>query len=179
MVKIPGNTLEARCPERISQVEFDQLLKQYHPMIRKIIYSLHIYRDVDEFYQIGLIALWDAWKWFQKEKGEFSNYAYSFIKGRMLNELNRASKRQERMVLPKEEYWELVEDSFLEQPLEEEFLLAYCPTLTEKEKKWVLFFCIESLSIKEIAEKEKVSLSAVKQWRSGALQKLRLLLGDK
>ncbi|MDP4087218.1 MAG: sigma-70 family RNA polymerase sigma factor [Bacillota bacterium] len=157
-------------------MEFDQLLKQFNPMIYKIMHSLHIYREVDEFYQVGMIALWDAWKWFQEDKGDFTNYAYSYIKGRMMNELNKASKQQERNVFPKEEYWKTIEDPYYEHPLEKELLLSYCTNLTDKEKKWVEYSCLHTLSIKEIAEKEKVSLSAVKLWRSGAKRKLRLLL---
>lgn len=155
-------------------MRFDELSKQYEPMIHKIIHSLHIYKDVDEFYQIGLIALWDAWKGFKAEKGDFSNYAYSFIKGRMLNQLNKERIHAERTVIPKEEYWETAEAPFFDHPLEKEILLSYCISLTIREKKWVVSSFLYSLSIKEMAEKEMVSVSAVKQWRSGAIKKLRL-----
>ncbi|MFB3163800.1 sigma factor-like helix-turn-helix DNA-binding protein [Neobacillus sp. 179-J 1A1 HS] len=50
---------------------------------------------------------------------------------------------------------------------------SYCEGLTEKEAKWVIAMSLDQLSVKEIAEREKVLVSAVKQWRSGALKKLR------
>lgn len=152
---------------------FDQLAKQYEPMIHKIIRSLNIYKDKEEYFHSGLIGLWEAAEAFDPEKGEFTNYAYSYIKGQILNEMNRKNKHDERSFIPKEEFWEAVEDENLGNPLEIEFLLSYCEDLTEKETKWVLYTCVEFLSVREIAEKENVSLSAVKQWRNGAKRKLK------
>ncbi|MFB3163846.1 sigma factor [Neobacillus sp. 179-J 1A1 HS] len=60
---------------------FDELVVQYQPMIHKIIQSLHIYKDEDEFCQTGLIGLWEAAQSFDERKGCFSNYAYTYMKG--------------------------------------------------------------------------------------------------
>lgn len=157
---------------------FEQLAEQYKPMIHRIIHSLKIYHDQEEFYQTGLIALWEASKGFDGGKGKFSNYAYSYIKGRLLSELAAAAKQKERTFHPKEEYWGTIEDQDSPRHLETELLLSYCTELTEKETKWVLASCLYSLTIKEIAEKEHVSVSAVKQWRSSAKRKIgdRLLV---
>jgi RNA polymerase sigma factor (sigma-70 family) len=152
---------------------FDQLARQYEPMIHKIIRSLHIYKNKEDFLHIGLISLWEATLSFNPAKGEFSNYAYSYIRGRILQEMQRNNTHSERSVYPKEEYWETVEDPGLGTPLEKEFLLSYCQGLTEKETKWVLYTCIDFLSVQEIAQKENVSPSAVKQWRKGAKKKLQ------
>jgi DNA-directed RNA polymerase len=151
---------------------FDQLSKQYKPMIHRIIHSLGIYKNIDEFYQVGLIGLWDAAECFEAEKGDFTNYAYSYIKGRILNELSKNSKQEERNVYPKEEYWETVEDTHFDQPFEKEFLLSFCDGLTEKETRWVLDTFYHCLTVREIAKKEGVSISAVKQWRKGAVKKV-------
>jgi RNA polymerase sigma factor (sigma-70 family) len=152
---------------------FDQLAKQYEPMIHKIIRSLNIYKNKEEYFHIGLVGLWEASETFDPAKGEFSNYAYSYIKGQILNEMNRINLREERSVYPKEEYWETIEEQNPGNPLEMEILLSSCQTLTEKETKWVIYTCFEFLSVKEIAEKEQVSISAVKQWRNGAKKKLQ------
>lgn len=165
--------MNARVPKGFAMESFDQLARQYEPMIHKIIHSLHIYKRRDDFVHIGLISLWEASLSYDITKGEFKNYAYSFIRGRILQEMNRNNKYEERSIYPKDEYWETVEDNSLVTPLEEEFLLSYCKGLTEKETKWVLYTCIDFLSIREISEKENVSLSAVKQWRKGAKQKLQ------
>lgn len=152
---------------------FDELVRQYQPMIQKIIRTLHIYKNKEEYFHIGLVGLWEASESFDAEKGSFTNYAYTYIRGLMLKELNRNIKQEERSLHPKEEYWETIEDLNSGTPLEIEFLLSYCEGLTEKETKWVTYTCMEFLSVTEIAERENVSPSAVKQWRSGAKRKLK------
>ncbi|WML46814.1 sigma-70 family RNA polymerase sigma factor [Neobacillus sp. PS3-34] len=152
---------------------FEDLVKQYTPMVHRIIRSLHIYKNVDEFYQLGLIALWEAQGNFKAEKGNFFNYAYTFIKGRILTEMTHINRSEEKSIYPKEEYWETVEDQQPDRPLEVEIVLSYCKDLTEKERRWVLMTCIDGMSVREIAEKEGVSLSAVKQWRISAKNKIK------
>jgi RNA polymerase sigma factor (sigma-70 family) len=152
---------------------FDLLAKQYEPMIHKIISSLNIYKNKEEYFHTGLVGLWEAAEAFDPNKGDFTNYAYTYIKGQMLNEMNRNNRIEERSIYPKEEYWETVEEPNGDNPLETELLLSYCQELSEKEAKWVIYSFVDFLSIKEIAEKENVSVSAVKQWRSGAKRKLK------
>ena len=152
---------------------FDELVAQYQPMIHKIIQSLHIYRNKDEFYQTGLIALWEASHSFNEGKGSFSNYAYTYIKGKMLTQMSQNNKHQDKHVLPEIEFWEYIEDQESSPFLEKETILTYCEDLTGKEAKWVMASFIEQLTNKEIAERENVSISAVKQWKSGALRKMK------
>jgi DNA-directed RNA polymerase len=153
--------------------DFDLLVDQYEPMIWRIISSLHIYKNKEEFFQTGLIALWEAQKHFESEKGTFPAYAYSYIKGRILSELTKEHKHENRTVRPKEEFWEIIKDENAEQGLEKEFILSFCKNLTENQKKWVLYTAIDFLSVREIANIEGVSISAVKAWKKGAKEKLQ------
>jgi RNA polymerase sigma factor (sigma-70 family) len=146
---------------------FDELVVQYQPMIHKIIRSLHIYRNEDEFYQTGLIALWEATKSFDDKKGSFSNYSYTCMKGRMLHQMNKTNQWHEKNIFPEMGFFELIENHDNTPLFEKETLQTYCEGLTEKEAKWVASSFIEQLSNKEIAEREKVSVSAVKQWKGG------------
>jgi RNA polymerase sigma factor (sigma-70 family) len=152
---------------------FEQLAQTYEPMIHKIIHSLHIYKNKEEFFQIGLIGLWEASRRFDPDKGNFTNYAYTYIKGLLLMEMKKDNKHEERNAYPKEEFWLSVEDSHSVCPLEEETLLTYCPALTANQRKWVMYTALDNLSISEIAKKEKVSVSAVKNWRAGAREKIK------
>ncbi|MFD1707005.1 sigma-70 family RNA polymerase sigma factor [Siminovitchia sediminis] len=152
--------------------DFTELAKQYKPMIYHIIRSLHIYKNEEEFEQTALIALWEARERFHPDKGRFSAYAYSYMKGRMMTELTKHSK-EENLAYPDEDFWEVQEDQHREQPLELETLLSYCEGLTEKQKHWVIFTFYYGQTVKEIAEEKKVSESAVKKWRSGAIKKIR------
>ncbi|WHY00040.1 sigma-70 family RNA polymerase sigma factor [Neobacillus sp. DY30] len=159
---------------------FEQLAIQYEPMIQRIISSLHIYKNKDEFRQQGLIALWEASKRFDPGKGNFSTYAYHYIKGYILMELTKETVESERNFYPKEEFWEYAEAPCTgEAPLEKDIFMRYGRNLTPNQRKWLFHTAVEGLSVSEIAEKEKVSLSAVKSWRKGAREKLKIAMGSK
>lgn len=152
---------------------FEDVTEQYEKMIHCIIKSLNIYKNKDEFFQIGLIALWEAKTRFNHEKGCFSSYAYSFIKGRILSELGKTKRYEERNICCDEQFWGRIENDYGTHSPEVSFLLSYCDHLSDNQKKWVLYTCLDGLSIREIAEKEQVSPSAVKAWRKGARVKLK------
>lgn len=137
-------------------------------------HSLHIYKNQQEFYQTGLIALWEAAQSFDERKGNFSNYAYTSIKGKMLSEMTRTNLYMERNIVPqKEEFWDRIEGQESPLFLEKETIQSYCDGLTEREATWVIESYINERSTKEIAERQRVTLSAVKQWKLGALRKLK------
>ncbi|MEJ9210446.1 sigma-70 family RNA polymerase sigma factor [Bacillus smithii] len=153
---------------------FEQLAEKYSPMIHAIMNKLHIYKNKHEFYQLGLIALWEAQRNFQPEKGAFASYAYSFIKGRMLTELSNARRWEEATsTLLEEINTRFSKFPINDEPFEKEILLSYCNTLTSKQKFWVIATFYEGLTTKEIAQKASVSESAVKKWKKGALEKLK------
>ena len=150
-------------------MDFEQLSAQYSNMIHSITHSLHIYKDHDEFYQIGLIALWNASENFNEEKGKFSTYAYSFIKGRMLTHLKKEKLQEERYLSLQEEDWQQLGDRV--PFLEKENLVSYFYHLSDKEKQWVIFRFYDRLSNKQIAEKWKVKLSTVRSCERRAMSK--------
>ena len=153
---------------------FEELAVQYEPMIRKMIWTLNIYKNYDEFFQTGLISLWEATLVYDETKGNFPSIAYKYIRGRMLQELTQTNKHDTEMVYPKEEFWETVEDDHGAGVCEQEILLSYCSgsNLTDNQTKWVLHTFLSDRSIVEIATLENVSSSTVKQWRKGAKAKL-------
>jgi RNA polymerase sigma factor (sigma-70 family) len=151
---------------------FEESVKKYEPMIYKIINSLHIYKNKEEFYQLGLIGLWEASLRFDDRKGEFLNYAYTYIKGLFLTEMNRTKRLEDRTLYLKEEFWEGVESPHSDQPYKLEDLFILCEGLTHQQRKWFLYTVVEEMTVKEIAEREDVSISAVKLWRKGARKRL-------
>jgi RNA polymerase sigma factor (sigma-70 family) len=157
---------------------FERLAEQYEPMIRRIIHSLHLYKNEEEYYQHALIALWEASERFDPEKGSFMNYAYSYIKGKCLTELRKSALYNRRWLYLNEEFRELLEDSSPLLPFLDEVLRSGSDPLTPKQRKWLIYTVQYGLSVKEIAEQEKVSVSAVKQWRAGAREKLKVLMDN-
>lgn len=152
---------------------FNEIAQQYEPMIHKIIQTLGIYKNREEFYQTGLIALWQATERYDQERGSFSSFAYSYIKGHLQTEMTKTNKHDEHYVAVDDENWDMIPDSTCRLPFEWADLDECEEGLTEKEKKWLMYTVIHGLSVKEIATLEKVSQSAVKLWRSGARNKLK------
>ncbi|WP_433959370.1 sigma-70 family RNA polymerase sigma factor [Cytobacillus horneckiae] len=153
---------------------FEQLAKQYERMIYKIMRTLHIYQQEEEFFQIGLIALWEAWCKFDGDRGKpFISYAYAYVRGTLLNELTRMSKYEQRNVCLKEEFWKQFEEVACISYDEVSALAYWQSFLTDKQKKWMLYTCLYGFSIREISALENVSVSAVKQWREGARRRLK------
>ncbi|MDF2036636.1 sigma-70 family RNA polymerase sigma factor [Cytobacillus oceanisediminis] len=156
---------------------FEQLAAQYEPMIHKIMHSLNIYKNKEEFYQLGLITLWQAWQNHDAEKGTLLSYAYSMIKGKIMQELTTQHKQSQQYSYPNDEFWELIEDPspFPSTDLAHE-LLKRCGLLSANQMKWLQYTLYDQLSVKEIAEKEQVTPSAVKNWRHGAREKLKNIM---
>ncbi len=170
--------MKARFPKDVMMESFEDILNQYEPMIHKIIHTLKIYQNKDDYFQIGVISLWEAWKQFNPEKGKFLNFAYTSVKGRILNELTKNNSREERTQFAKDEYWALIEDQNTLDPLEFDTILGFCQPLTDKQKRWVFYTVFNGMSITDIAKQEGVSPSAVKLWRKGATEKLRQILSN-
>src|SRR5690606_31300022 len=108
---------------------FSEVLEQYEKMIKNQIKSLNIYKNYDEYYQTGLIALWKAWKNYDDSKGKFSAYAYVTVRGSMLEKLRKEAQYEERFPVLDEN----ITDSYLEDFLEKELFESYLITLTEKQ----------------------------------------------
>lgn len=146
---------------------FEELLITYEPMLHKIIRSLNIYTKDEDWMQIAQIALWEASMRFDETKGTFLNYAYTYVKGKLLRELTKRNKLQE----------DLLETNQIQEGVTEEFdyslLLDHClHHLSSKEQIWLKETVMNGLSVKEIAKKYEVSPSSVKYWRKLAKQKL-------
>ena len=152
---------------------FNELVDQFTPMIHHVMKTLHIHKDQEEFVQIGKIALWQAQQKFDESKGQFSNYAYAYMKGEMRKAMTRMNQSEERHVYPSELFWEGKVDEQQERALELETLLSYTAGLNDKEKNWLVCTFYHHMTVREIAAQEHVSLSAVKKWRKQAIEKLK------
>ncbi|MGE7779346.1 sigma-70 family RNA polymerase sigma factor [Peribacillus sp. NPDC097264] len=153
---------------------FTSLSEQFTPMIHHVIRSLSIYKNKEDFFQIGLIALWEAQGKYKEANGQFSNFAYTVIKGRIINELKRLHK-YDTHIQPVDAAVLEIEDPFSmhTEALVTENLLAYTENLTLNQQRWLIFTFIGNKNQNEIANTFNVSIAAVKSWRKTTLLKLR------
>ncbi|MCM3616643.1 sigma-70 family RNA polymerase sigma factor [Sutcliffiella horikoshii] len=151
---------------------FEEVLIQYTPMIHHIIKSLNIYKDKDQYFHEATIVLWEIMHTQDHQKGSFTSYAYSSIKGKLLNHLKNEVKWESNHAfvehLPEQSYLPSLSDMESLEGLEK-----YAPLLTGKQKTWLIAYIGQGRKIEEIALQEGVSISAVKSWRTEAIRKLR------
>jgi RNA polymerase sigma factor (sigma-70 family) len=153
---------------------FQKVVEEEEWLIHYGMKQLHLYKNQDEYYQEGLIGLWEAYVRFNADRGvAFRTFAWWTVRGKLLSHLKKSKNREDREATLTNGLIEIVEDLQAEIPLEYESLLAYCEGLTPEQKKWVILHFLESKGPNQIAREENVSLETVKSWRRYALQKIR------
>jgi RNA polymerase sigma factor (sigma-70 family) len=155
-------------------VKFEKLHQQFQPMIYHAMKRLAIYKNEQEFYQIGCIALWEASLRFKKEKGEFKSFAYAYIIGRMKSFLTEERMKQEKETgLGDVSVQEETCENDFSAILSESLIDRISSLLTANQSKWIKAYCLYGHTPSEIANDEGVSVAAVKAWRRDAIARLR------
>lgn len=147
--------------------DFSTLLTQFKPMIYHIMKKLHIYKNTDEFYQIGCIAIWEASQKYDQTKGSFTPYLYQYMKGRMMTELTNENKYRQALTIEPTVYNSETE------LLTIELIHSLRTHLSPLQMKWLTEYCVYGKTPSEIAAEEHVSISSVKSWRREAIKKIR------
>ncbi|WP_374724530.1 sigma-70 family RNA polymerase sigma factor [Calidifontibacillus erzurumensis] len=156
----------------IHHMSIEDVLVNYEPLVKKQIQALGIYKNKEDFYQLGMIGLWEAYIRFDEKQGTFPAFAKRTVRGKMLTQLSKDVQLEMGLVAFTEEMEEVIADTRIDDPLERELVLSYCHGLSEKQLTWVIQSIIENKKLKEIAEDEGVSVERVKSWRKRALKKI-------
>ena len=167
--------------------DFEAFFKANEQRIHYQIHRLGITGDwYDDFYAEGLTAIWYAYKNFDPEKGELGTYVNYLIRLRLIDLLRKTIKTQEA----DEKYIEEGKKRLLNgnyhratgKPIvdvigidvkDDAFWNEVRSRLTDKQWKWVQYYIIAGLTVKEIMEIENVSADAVKGWGRAVRKKLR------
>ncbi|GIO23420.1 RNA polymerase sigma factor [Oceanobacillus sp. J11TS1] len=167
---------------------------------RRVYYQLNRLKIQDregDYFQEGLVAMWRAYEKHNPDKGPLATYMNYQIRNRLVDIIRKSSV--ERKYLDQLIYQRKVETqsgNYLDgnqipemqgegNPLETvdhldaSSLSEFTAALTDKQKIWFCDAIIDGLTNPEIAEKEQVSLEAVKSWAKGAKRKLRKLNWDR
>lgn len=157
-------------------MQFEQLAEQYTPMIHRIMKKLHIYKNKEDFVQVGMIALWEAHERFDEAKGAFPPYAYSYIQGRMKHALTKEASFSDETVLTGEPV--LFEGADPGPSPDEITLIRLCgDRLTGRAKEWYDLAIIKGLTNPDIARKLGVTPAAVRKWQIAAQAALKNQFG--
>ncbi|MCT2536662.1 sigma-70 family RNA polymerase sigma factor [Aquibacillus koreensis] len=158
--------------------DFEDLLSHHENIIYHIINKYGIRDPEKEFYQDGVIALWQAAASYDESKGKFSSYAYFKIEKEILSMIRIRIRQIEKQEAYKKQlenrgnigktHLELGFDPYLFQMIEQ--------VLTKNQMKWFSLYVLQDLTIKEIAQQEDVTLDAVKNWARLAKRKIKKVL---
>lgn len=176
-VKVPRNIWQGAHLRKDNFLDYqkksyEEVLQLFEPMVKKQILSLQIYKNQEEFIQIGKIALWEAYHRFNPEKGAFPAFAQSTVRGKMLHHMGKEYRFDQNRTELTAEMVEVLPDPRIDCPLEKEIILSYCDGLTNNQLTWVIQGIIEGKKPKDIAKQEGVPVIRVKNWRREALKKL-------
>ncbi|WP_347862367.1 sigma-70 family RNA polymerase sigma factor [Salimicrobium sp. PL1-032A] len=152
---------------------FEAIVQKHEKRIYYFVHHLGIRDQEGDYYQEGVIALWDAYETFDEGKGCFDTYTNWKIKNAMIDRI-----RKENRYLEKEEHYMRLNTytEGFESPCElqdERWWQDIKGQLTENQWKWVVQFIIYDCSVAQIAAKEGVSQDAVKNWGRHAKRKLK------
>lgn len=167
--------------------DFEQFFQGNERRIHFQIHKLGINGSwYDEFYTEGIFALWQAYREFDETKGNLGTYLNYRIRYRLIDLVRKKQREIEHAE-------KLIDHRMTEQttgarnrntgmPIinipsitikDTEFWMNIRNQLTENQWKWVHYFIIANLSVREIMEIEHVSADAVKGWGQSVRRKLR------
>jgi RNA polymerase sigma factor, sigma-70 family len=157
--------------------DFEKVVKELDPLIKSIMKDLHIYKNFEDFYQIGRIALWRAWQSYNPERSSFPTFAYHYIRGMMLTALRKEFRRESVEERVEDHKWNrLGGTTTLDRELFPILLEDWAKDLPEQERLFLRLHYIEGYRLKEIAERFKISYTSVKRIKRKALNELRMRL---
>lgn len=163
---------------------FEEVYERYQPLLYGTLKRYAIYAHQEDMLQEARLALWEAYSRFKPERGDFSAYAAKYVRGRVLRLLRKVKRHEECYIFsqlsPQDEEadmepeWEdhRAEAAYLDCEWKE-LLTAACQELSAREKLVLKEHFLLERPLKELAEREQVSLETVKTWRKRALKKLR------
>ncbi|GGE70580.1 sigma-70 family RNA polymerase sigma factor [Priestia taiwanensis] len=152
---------------------FDETVNLYQGFIKNQIKRLKIDpRKFDEFYQVGMIGLWNAYRNYNPNKGTFTTCVFVHVRGSLLTAL-----RDEHKYNKAHHFYDTTMCDFFQGKsdivLQKEIIEGYCQRLSPTQQKVIISKFVHNKSFEEIATEEGVPLTKVRSWYRYALEKLR------
>lgn len=152
---------------------FEETLTHYERLIKSLMKKLHLYQNHEEYYQLGLIALWKAYENYDASIGNaFSSYAYQTIYYDLLNHLKKESHHQAHTTYLDTTITEIIPDKE-NNTLDNFHFSQYIKKLSPTEQLILTEKFQHDLTFKQIAQKHNMHLEKVKSAYRYSLKKLK------
>lgn len=167
---------------------FEDIVNQNEKRIHYYINQLKIRDNNEDFYSEGLFALWNAYETYEPNKGPMGTYFNYTIKNRLIDQIRKEVQAQEKLKhYTLKNKFQFNDGNYLSglasnKPIlgskdismgNDELWDQLETHLTNKQWKWVNYYILNDMSVKEIAAKEGVTVEAVKSWGKETRKKLR------
>ncbi|WP_099159594.1 sigma-70 family RNA polymerase sigma factor [Virgibacillus ndiopensis] len=174
--------------EEKTKTTFEEILEQNKRRVYYHIRKLKLNDSHQEFYQEGLVAMWNAYEKYQPNKGPLATYFNYVIRNRMIDLMRKQKREQENQKFFVQQHNAEHEDGNYYRNGERVYPLLkvaedfqkYEPfwdevkdNLSENQLKWLKYFIIKDMSVKDIALQEGVTVDAVKGWGREVRKKLK------
>ncbi len=161
---------------REKDLQFEMVYETYKKMIHHLIHKYNIQDPQGEFFQEGVIALWNAYQKYG-DRDTFGKLAYITIRSRIIDLIRKKNRLNTH-----ETATEIAnESSYRESGLEDfdpYFWDSVQQTLTSRQWIFVQRKIIEGRTYQDIAALEQTTIDAVKGWGKEVKKKLRPLLAE-
>src|SRR5699024_6920976 len=150
---------------------FEEIFKQNENRIYYQMHKLGIHDPHNEFYTEGLYAMWRAHKKYNPNKGPMATYFNYSIRYHLIDKLRSKTREFDKQDKIIEEHRSNIYNGntygLMKLPVVDfsgikldyySFWKRVKSHLTENQWKWVCFYIIHGMSLKEIAEHENVSV---------------------
>lgn len=170
------------------KISFEEIFEQNKRRIHYHIHKLNIRDPHKEYFQEGLCAMWNAYEKYQPDKGPMATYFNYSIRNRLIDQLRKQNRDNEHTQQAIAEQKVQIDDgnhyhrkeasyplvNFSDIPLDDPCMwLNLKARLTKNQWKWIRFYIIDAIPVKDIAIQENTSVDAVKSWGKQVRAKLR------
>ena len=153
----------------------DEQIRTHEFLILRVIHKYQLYADIDNYMQIGRLALWNALKTYEEERGAFEMYAYVCIKYAIMRELRLATTIKEHEVATGDEFLHIFEDDRARE-FETNERPAWYNALSAEEQQLIDFVYYKGHTMVEMARLTNRSYEALKKQKKRILVKLKQML---
>lgn len=159
--------------------EIDERIGEFEYLILRVIAKYKLFKDRENYMQIGRLAIWKAATEFDESKGNFEMYAYMLIKFAIVREFQGELKVTQHETATEDEKLAYLSDTASEQfPNTMERPDWYYHLFPDHQRLIELFY-YEGYSIRDAAKLEGISYEVMKKRRSRMLENIRAMIQKK
>ncbi|AWE07093.1 hypothetical protein DCE79_06590 [Lysinibacillus sp. 2017] len=153
----------------------EQIVEQHEILVKRVVYKLNLYQNVEDYLQIGRIALWECVGDYDESLGEFEMFAYMRIKYAIIHALKQAKKYEQFEVVMEQDKIQFQLDQQEESGKEERYP-DWFALLNDEERIYLKMIYYEGKTTEEVANLFGYSYEAMKKRRQRLMKKLKQLV---